>query len=797
MRAAIACSIRVAGWVFAAGMSGMTLAWGACPASPNYSPDFTNNQNCLTLNGLNATYTGSPSFQPPEPPAPPATTPPNVSNVLRLTANQGGWATSAWYQTPQPVANGFSTTFSFQIGNSTSTSSPPNADGIAFVIQNSGFGVSPPPANSGLAALGPGGCGIGFGSSASCAAGSGIPNSLAIEFNTYLNPGPDTTDSSVMIQSCGTQPNTVDSSCTLKYGTSGYAVNNLPFKLYDNNVHVATVTYAATGAMTCGAGNQACYALDVILDGTDLFPGGVPFDITTIGLTNNSAFAGFTAGTGGSNDDQDVLDWTLAVQGQSQTGTVSPGQATPTTFNIDGGFDENNQNSGYNFSAQETNSNQQLQMEVTAIPMTQAACNKLVQATFSGAECFVYQNGGGTGVPASVLFAVTCPPNGSCGSIANPFFADLGSQTHFICAENSPLLCGATLTTTTNGPPEVGFLKGEGPDQSNPCTPNANGTLFQSNQVESFVLGDVSGSVKGGSGGTTSCWTMTYLTPGELPSISITQPVNGAYYQQGQIVDAQFACNTVDAGVGAAAGPYLTPASCTGSVNSGSPFDTSTLGPHNFSVQVVDSATNTVQQSVLYTVVTGAAPASGTKCNGVYYGTFKGNITVVNGQSCRFVGGGVTGSITDLGGNLAISNATVGGNVSIAGGTYSIGPSTTIKGNLTILATTGAAVQNQVCGTSIAGGLTFSLNAAAVEIGSSSAACPGNIIAGNLVVDGNLAATVIYNNTVGGGLLDQLNFRPTQVFDNHVTGILNCTADSSITGGGNTATKKQGQCATF
>src|SRR5579863_603529 len=173
MRAAIACSIRVAGWVFAAGMSGMTLAWGACPASPNYSPDFTNNQNCLTLNGLNATYTGSPSFQPPEPPAPPATTPPNVSNVLRLTANQGGWATSAWYQTPQPVANGFSTTFSFQIGNSTSTSSPPNADGIAFVIQNSG-----------LTALGSGGCGIGFGSSQSgCAPAGGIPNSVAIEFN--------------------------------------------------------------------------------------------------------------------------------------------------------------------------------------------------------------------------------------------------------------------------------------------------------------------------------------------------------------------------------------------------------------------------------------------------------------------------------------------------------------------------------------------------------------------------------------------------------------------------------------
>src|SRR4051794_2942860 len=74
-------------------MGGVTVAraQGTCPASPAYSPDFSLGQNCLSLNGSNANFTGSPSFSAPQ------TTQQSVSNVLRLTANQGGWATSAWF----------------------------------------------------------------------------------------------------------------------------------------------------------------------------------------------------------------------------------------------------------------------------------------------------------------------------------------------------------------------------------------------------------------------------------------------------------------------------------------------------------------------------------------------------------------------------------------------------------------------------------------------------------------------------------------------------------------------------
>jgi lysophospholipase L1-like esterase len=39
-------------------------------------------------------------------------------------------------------------------------------------------------------------------------------------------------------------------------------------------------------------------------------------------------------------------------------------------------------------------------------------------------------------------------------------------------------------------------------------------------------------------------------------------------------------------------------------------------------------------------------PATGTSCNGAFFGTFVGNVKVSAGQTCMFVGGGVTGNIT-------------------------------------------------------------------------------------------------------------------------------------------------------
>jgi hypothetical protein len=201
-------------------------------------------------------------------------------------------------------------------------------------------------------------------------------------------------------------------------------------------------------------------------------------------------------------------------------------------------------------------------------------------------------------------------------------------------------------------------------------------------------------------------------------------------------------------------------------------------------------------QSVTATF-TGSVPASGTACNGAYTGTFQGNLTVVSGQSCVLVGGGASGNITATGGNLILSSAAVGGNVTVNGGTFSIGPSTNIKGNVQIQSIPSGLATNRVCATTVSGNLEFQSNGTSVLIGSGSPSCAGNVIKGSLQVLSNSAATTLDGNTVSGNLQDQSNTGPTQVISNVITGTLQCSSNTSITGSGNTATSKQGQCARF
>lgn len=252
---------------------------------------------------------------------------------------------------------------------------------------------------------------------------------------------------------------------------------------------------------------------------------------------------------------------------------------------------------------------------------------------------------------------------------------------------------------------------------------------------------------------------------------------------------------------------------------------------------------------------TGSVPASGTACNGAYSGTFKGNLIVVMGQVCVFIGGGASGNITESGGNVVLSGATVGGNitdtggsvnlsggtvggnVTITGGSFSIGPSTKINGNLQIQNLPSSSTTNQVCAATISGSLQFQSNKSPVVIGSGTSSCAsnvikgslqvlsntapvtldGNTVSGNLQVETNSAAvtmdtnkvsgslqvesntgpTTLDGNTVGGSLQDQSNTGATQVISNVITGVLQCSSNTTITGSGNTAASKTGQCAKF
>jgi hypothetical protein len=816
-----------------------------CPVSPAFTPDFSSYQYCLTLSG---NFDGSSPA-----PQPSASYPTFVtssgSTLLRLTPNVGDWATSAWYSTVQPAANGFSTTFTFQISATTAY----NADGLAFVVQNSS-----------TAALGYRGCGVGFGYdtiSGGCSidnTADGIPNSVAIELKTFNNGYPSTypnTANSVSIMSNGTAANCVDYSCVIATNnslqvagavttngttvtwvsgsqfnpswTAGSAIlingvsysiasvasttsltvnavpppNSTPVQysigapvvgavstsgtttvtwvsgsqfnpawdagtqilingtaytiasvssatsltvtaappslsvvpysvgtiLTDGNVHTVTITYTpiptAASSPNCivpmdsGPTPEPC--VDVILDGVDLFDGGVLFNMTSIGLADGTnAWVGFTAGNAGGNDNEDILSWTFSTQSQSQTGTVTP--TTPATYTYNGGCNANANgctSPGYDNSVGENPGSTQTinNLVFTAIPIiagsgtntlaNQQACNAIVDATSNGsspwvtaaqtAQCFVYENGGGTGIDAPVMFAITCPSSakGQCDSPGYPFYAALASYFNFTCAENPPLQPFAGCEpnapssfgsfTSPYGPtsttylPTIGFLQGAGPDPSNPCTP-ATGTnappLFQTNQVVSYILGDTASKpAKAGSGTLTSCFVVTYNTPGEIPTATINSSVSGAIYQQGATVSANYACSAVDTDPKhesildpsgyPAAGPYLTTGTCTAgsSLNGGggtptsssctptSPtldscsgminLDTSVPGTFTLTVDVEDSATNTAQTQATYTVVgpqTIGGSISGLSGSGLVLQDNSGNNLMVPANATAF-----------------------------------------------------------------------------------------------------------------------------------------------------------------
>src|SRR5208283_283620 len=112
------------------------------------------------------------------------------------------------------------------------------------------------------------------------------------------------------------------------------------------------------------------------------------------------------------------------------------------------------------------------------------------------------------------------------------------------------------------------------------------------------------------------------------------------------------------------------------------------------------------------------APPSSTACNGSYQGEFTGNLSVSRGETCSFIGGGVTGNITQTGGTLVLTGTVVGGNVQIqGGGGFSLAGSAVIKGNLQIQNLPASSVLNQICGVDVSGNLQYQNSAAPVRIG--------------------------------------------------------------------------------
>jgi hypothetical protein len=206
------------------------------------------------------------------------------------------------------------------------------------------------------------------------------------------------------------------------------------------------------------------------------------------------------------------------------------------------------------------------------------------------------------------------------------------------------------------------------------------------------------------------------------------------------------------------------------------------LGLHQVTITAQNGVGAPVEQSLMLNIIkiTGSAPVSGTTCNGNYNGTFNGSVTVSAGQNCSFMGGGrIAGNVKVNGGNFAIANAKVIGNVSIKGGSaFSFGEGSNVTGNIAIQNVASGSTTNQICGAKLEGNVQLSTNAIPIQIGSlSDSSCFSNFFAGNVAISGNTGAVTIYNNSVMQNL--------------------SCSNNTSITGGGNAARKKKGQCSNF
>jgi hypothetical protein len=186
---------------------------------------------------------------------------------LQLTDGGQNEAGSAFFNVAQNIQS-FTTDFAFQLSN-------PVGDGITFTIQNAG-----------PTALGPNGGGLGYGPAAPGGTG-GIPTSVAIKFDLFSNQGEG--PNSTGLYTNGASPTIPAIDLT----PSG-------INLHSGSTISAHIVYDGT--------NLTMTLTDTTNDTfTQTWPINIP---QTIG--SNTAYIGFTGGTGGNTSSQKIETWSFS-----------------------------------------------------------------------------------------------------------------------------------------------------------------------------------------------------------------------------------------------------------------------------------------------------------------------------------------------------------------------------------------------------------------------------------------------------------------------------------------------------
>jgi hypothetical protein len=205
-----------------------------------------------------------------------------TGKVLRLTRAAEQTAGAAWAREKQAVGNGFETTFQFQITGQGGLGH--GADGFAFVLQNSG-----PSAIAGRGGAGGFALGDGFGSRNS----PGIPNSIAVFFDTYRNEGEPSAN---YIAVC-----TNGSIAEMRWPPARLAyTRRLRVHLKDGRVHTVRLLYKPP-------------ILSVFVDEPAKPVLISTVDLATVVDRQGTAYFGFTASTGAGYENHDILSWSFSA----------------------------------------------------------------------------------------------------------------------------------------------------------------------------------------------------------------------------------------------------------------------------------------------------------------------------------------------------------------------------------------------------------------------------------------------------------------------------------------------------
>ncbi len=200
--------------------------------------------------------------------------------VLQLTDGGTNEARSAYFVSAMNVQR-FTTDFDFQLVNAVS-------DGFTFVIQNQG-----------LTALGSNGAGLGYGVQVN-GSGNSISKSVAMKFDIHSNNGEGTDSTGVYLN--GASPTVPATN-----------LSNSGIILSSGDVIHAHITYDGTNLTLILTDSTTSATV------TEKYAVNIP---STVGA--NTAYLGFTGGTGGSSATQNIKDWTYAPTVTQTNATAAP-----------------------------------------------------------------------------------------------------------------------------------------------------------------------------------------------------------------------------------------------------------------------------------------------------------------------------------------------------------------------------------------------------------------------------------------------------------------------------------------